>query len=904
MRTILALIFSLLATAASAQPGPGPTQPWVQNGPLIYYPNGSVNAGTSSLNNTGAGTFNASDGYYLNNSLVQSVTATDAPLNYSAGTLSLNINSSLTVDGSNNLGINLSHANSWLAPQTFSDGATFSAAITYGGVTLSNSVTGTGAMVLSSGSTIANPTFTGSVSAAGLITNTDLAFDYVYVNGVPCTLGVASPGCSITATAANVTVGGGSPTGVINGTPGDILAVGSGPSLTQIAVTGSGSVVLATAPTIAGETVSGTANFTGTFEIGGQAETFPASGLLVGTTDTQSLTNKSIAGSEINSGTVGAAYLPIATSAAQGIVQGDGSTLTISTGVISCTTMTASQIGCGYPDNSTIVVVSGKLTVIEAAASSITIGVTSIGGGTSGDLLSNNSGTLSQVSLGTGFSVSGGAINTPWSYSGVNITSNNSGYVGIGSGEFLIADTVSLPTSPNSGTYLNIGSINGIGFAQEYNYSTSTYGTFDIANLNLAVGTLSIGGTAQYTTPQVYDPSCGTVSGHDCTSALGSAASFLNGSGGGTLYFPHTPYCYLVSGAISFGGNVRISGDGENASQICSSYNGNIFYFNADYVAVENIGLIGPNSSGATASNCLFSTTNVIHITIKNSLFQDCYNGLNLNGAGVGWLENLEIYNNYNFGIISTSGGGEWLNILIEASGSDAIRLTGSSYFPPFMTQIQTFNNKGYGIYLDFGGLLLSNSFLNNDYAGELYLSGNSGGGSASNVEVQLAGNSPSFGVNASASGITNAAGAPHYLGLSNIQTFNNENSDIVGTVGYIVLTNSYLVGAGETSFYETGGFDQISNSTISTNSASASAVYLNGTRNILTASGFSSNSTGATLHLGSGATQNMMSTLWVFNNGSGKFIQTDSGSSYYASNVSTTGGPATLNGTKLTGLW
>jgi hypothetical protein len=117
-------------------------------------------------------------------------------------------------------------------------------------------------------------------------------------------------------------------------------------------------------------------------------------------------------------------------------------------------------------------------------------------------------------------------------------------------------------------------------------------------------------------------------------------------------------------------------------------------------------------------------------------------------------------------------------------------------------------------------------------------------------------------------------------------------------------LTNSYLVGAGETSFYETGGFDQISNSTISTNSASASAVYLNGTRNILTASGFSSNSTGATLHLGSGATQNMMSTLWVFNNGSGKFIQTDSGSSYYASNVSTTGGPATLNGTKLTGLW
>lgn len=49
---------------------------------------------------------------------------------------------------------------------------------------------------------------------------------------------------------------------------------------------------------------SGTANFTNTFSIGGTAETFPTSGLLVGTTDTQTLTGKSIAGSEINSGVV------------------------------------------------------------------------------------------------------------------------------------------------------------------------------------------------------------------------------------------------------------------------------------------------------------------------------------------------------------------------------------------------------------------------------------------------------------------------------------------------------------------------------------------------------------------------------------------------------------------------
>jgi hypothetical protein len=65
----------------------------------------------------------------------------------------------------------------------------------------------------------------------------------------------------------------------------------------------------ATIPFLNGNnTYSGTANFTSTFQIGGTTETFPASGLLVGTTDTQTLTNKSIGGGEINSGIVGATY--------------------------------------------------------------------------------------------------------------------------------------------------------------------------------------------------------------------------------------------------------------------------------------------------------------------------------------------------------------------------------------------------------------------------------------------------------------------------------------------------------------------------------------------------------------------------------------------------------------------
>lgn len=51
-----------------------------------------------------------------------------------------------------------------------------------------------------------------------------------------------------------------------------------------------------------GFTQSGTANFTGSFQINGTPQTFPGSGLLVGTTDTQTLSGKTLTSPTINGG--------------------------------------------------------------------------------------------------------------------------------------------------------------------------------------------------------------------------------------------------------------------------------------------------------------------------------------------------------------------------------------------------------------------------------------------------------------------------------------------------------------------------------------------------------------------------------------------------------------------------
>ena len=156
--------------------------------------NATVTSGTISnvtfsngtVNGTSIGATTASTGAFTTLSATSNMTYGGVTLSNSVtGTGSMVLSASPTLSGT--VGGNL----------TFSGTHTLSSALTYGGVTLSNSVTGTGNMVLS-----ASPTFTGTVgSAAQTITSTSANSLAVGANGT------TNPVLNIDASTASVATG-------------------------------------------------------------------------------------------------------------------------------------------------------------------------------------------------------------------------------------------------------------------------------------------------------------------------------------------------------------------------------------------------------------------------------------------------------------------------------------------------------------------------------------------------------------------------------------------------------------------------------------------------------------------------------------------------------------------------
>lgn len=199
-----------------------------------------------------------------------------------------------------------------------------------------------GGYVMSQSPTIADLIVTGSFTAPGLVTTAALANPSTTVNGQTCTLGST---CTITAASTNIAVG---TTTVTGGTSGRFLFDDAG-ILGEVAPTGSGNVVLATAPTVSDLTVTG--SFTATGLVGNSA--------LVNSSTTVNGQNCALGGS-------------CTTAAAAGTLTGSTLAANVtSSSLTSVGALTAGSTGVGFMVDLGASTISGNLTGANVAAHTI-----------------------------------------------------------------------------------------------------------------------------------------------------------------------------------------------------------------------------------------------------------------------------------------------------------------------------------------------------------------------------------------------------------------------------------------------------------------------------------------------------------------------------------------------------
>lgn len=271
-------------------------------------------------------------------------------------------------------------------------------------------------------------------------------------------------------------------------------------------------------------TFNGTANFTSTFQIAGVTQHFPTSGNLVGTTDAQTLTNKSISADQINSGiltvTNGGTGTNTSTGTGSTVLSTSPSLTTPSLGAASAVTI--NKVGITAPaTGSTLTIADGK-----TLTSSNTLTLS----GTDG----------SSVNFGTGGNVHATQI--------VNV---ETGALATGSTVIPLDDTI--PQNSEGDQYMSL-SITPTNVSSTLYIDVTFVGTLNTASLNLIVA-LFQDSTAGALAADLFAPSAnlgGSITfRHKMTAGTTSATTFkvrAGPSGSAVLTFNG------INGSRIFGG--------------------------------------------------------------------------------------------------------------------------------------------------------------------------------------------------------------------------------------------------------------------------------------------------------------------------------------------------------------
>lgn len=298
-----------------------------------------------------------------------------------------------------------------------------------------------------------------------------------------------------------------------------------------------------------------------------------------------------------------------------------------------------------------------------------------------------------------------------------------------------ITNTVTLATVPL-----------GLNGSDVLHYIRISGGTGTAEVVLVTGGTATSGGTNQTLS---FVPANNHSGGYFLGTATAGIAEALNISS--HVYIP--PGTYDLYGTVTPQAGSRIEGGGFFACNLrWNNLNSKMFNLINDNITVTDMtfnqvgtavsGSIGIASAGAGSlgaglcNNAFLERLNLVAF----------YNAVSTHGGGGSFnLSDVYINNCVAGGVLSRASQGYWNHVVVVNNGGNAITLSpaaGSGGVTPFMSGIQTYNNKGWGIdsswYLSVGGQL---SYFNNDQAGEIRITqANPSGSFLSNAIIQYAG--------------------------------------------------------------------------------------------------------------------------------------------------------------------